>query len=309
MQAFFLLLALHLPAASHAAAEPCLPADFSLPRAVTETVGGCFHSPSTKSPVHYRVTFPAGYHPAKDHPYAIFLHGRGSNGEQFRDFGGEAAIDQHLSKGGQAFVVVAPTEPRHSYWKNGPADEFGTARMVSTDLVKHLEAMPGLARGDRAQRAIIGISMGGHGSLYLAAKQPETFSAVYAMSPVFRGPRQLEPEDRAAFGKGHKFRAQDPGSLFRSSAQKGIPIYATQRAGVEMGKDDFFLDNPARTRRLLSRLQKSLGTEQVNFTRPGGHDAEYWRGALARAAEFLGDHFKGSKETTCAQRFQDLPLP
>lgn len=305
MRAHFLLLLLFL-AAPATAAEPCLPADFSAPRALTQTVAGCFESAATKSPVHYHVTFPAGYNPGAQQPYAIFLHGRGGNGEQFREFGGEAALNEHLQKGGAPFVVIAPTEPRHSYWKNGPKVEFGTARMVSEELVRHLETQPGLARGNRAHRAIIGISMGGHGSLFLAATKPETFSAVYAMSPVFRGPTELTPDDRPAFGTGAQYRRQDPVSLFREANKKGQPLFRTQAIGVEIGKDDPFFLPDSRTHRFLEQLQKSLGGRRVNLSRPGGHDAEYWQSAFRRAAEFLGAHF-GEAKHPCAQGYRSLP--
>ncbi|RZA09636.1 MAG: hypothetical protein EOP11_01035 [Proteobacteria bacterium] len=296
-------------------AAPCLPATFEKARAFTETVAGCFESSSTRGPVHYEVTFPEGYDPAADQPYAIFLHGRGGNEGQFREFGGAVALDEHVKKGGAGFVVISPGEPKHSYWKDGPAGEFGTAKMVTEDLVRHIESMPGIARGDRARRAIMGISMGGHGSFYLAEKRPDLFSSLYAMSPVFRGADELLEEDAPAFGYAAKFNEQDPVGLYldrQARAQNPLPKV---RSAVEIGKDDWFLQSSPRTLQFIEKLKADMGAESVNLSRPGGHDVEYWRGAFQRAADFVGGNFPAekkrgrdpaAKKKSCADKYQAL---
>jgi S-formylglutathione hydrolase FrmB len=277
-------------------AAPCLPATFGQARAFTETVAGCFESEATRGPVHYEVTFPAGYDPAERQPYAIFLHGRGGNEAQFRDFGGAVALDDHVKRGGAGFVVISPGEPKHSYWKDGPAGEFGTAKMITEDLVRHIESMPGIARGDRARRAIMGISMGGHGSFYLAEKRPDLFSSLYAMSPVFRGADELLEEDTAAFGSAAKFNEQDPVGLYLDRQGRALNPLPKVKSAVEIGKDDWFLQSSPRTLQFIEKLKSDMGADSVNLSRPGGHDVDYWRGAFQRAADFVGDNFPAEKK-------------
>jgi enterochelin esterase-like enzyme len=280
---------------------PCEPANFAVARMVTETVAGCFESPATKGPVRYEVTFPAGYDPAEKEPYVIFLHGRGGSETQFRDFGGAEAVGEHVKKGGRAFVVIAPGEPKHSYWKDGPAGEFGTARMVAEDLVKHVESMPGIA-GGRANRAIMGVSMGGHGSFYLAEKHPDVFSAVYAVSPVFRAQDELLEEDVSAFGKASQFHAQDPVGIYLDRAEARKDPLPGLRSAVEIGKDDPFLTSSIRTSDFIQKLRSDLGDDRVNMSRPGGHDADYWRGAFGRAADFMGENFGGRRPSALKKK-------
>ena len=288
---FFSSLASALGGAGAARAEnPCLSANFALPRLATETVAGCFESAATNGPVRYEVTFPAGYDPAEKQPFVIFLHGRGGSETQFRDFGGPDALNAHVKKGSAPFVVVAPGEPKHSYWKDGPAGEFGTAKMVSEDLVRHVEAMPGIA-GGRAKRAIMGISMGGHGSFYIAEKHPELFSAVYSISPVFRAADDLLEEDVTAFGKAAQFEAQDPVGLYLNRVAGQEDPLPGVRSMVEIGKDDPFLVSSLRTKDFIRKLRSDFGPGRVNMSRPGGHDPDYWRGAFDRAVDFMGETF------------------
>jgi enterochelin esterase-like enzyme len=289
-----------LPAAPVAVAV-CEPANFAVKRAATETVAGCFISSSTKGPVHYEVTFPAGYDPAKKEPFVIYLHGRGGSQTEFRDFGGAEALDAHVRQGGAPFVVIAPSEPKHSYWKDGPAGEFGTAKMVAEDLVAHVEAMPGI-EGGRAHRAIMGVSMGGHGSFYLAEKRPDVFSAVYAVSPVFRAADDLLDEDISAFGKAAQFIEQDPVSIYLGREQAKKDPLPNLRSAVEIGKDDPFLTSSIRTSDFIQKLRADLGPERVNMSRPGGHDSEYWRGAFRRAAEFMGENFTSRGPSSVRKR-------
>ncbi len=282
------------------ASETCAPVDFSLPRTTTVTESGCFFSKATGAEVKYSVTFPAGYKGEKESkiPYAFFLHGRGGSENQFQQFGGEQAVDRYAKSGKTPFLVIALDEPKHSYWKNGPKNEFGTLNMITEDAISHFDQqLPGGPR-DRKSRAIFGISMGGHGAMFATQKRPNLFSQLYSISPVFRSEESLEPQDRAAFGSGKEFQRNDPYSLAKERNQKDRSSLSVERFHIEIGKDDGFLRDGSNTAEYLQHLQTEFGDDQVEMHYPGGHDGSYWKHALLRSIQFLGDGFAQLEETS-----------
>ena len=278
----------------------CEPLDFSKIRSETVTETGCFFSKATGSEVKYSVTFPAGYQGKQESkiPYALFLHGRGGTEKQFEQFGGKEAVDQYVGTGGTPFLVIALDEPKHSYWKNGVKDEFGTLQMITEDAISHFDkTVPGGAR-EAKDRAIMGISMGGHGSVFSTMKRPDLFGQLYAISPVFRAEDGLEPQDRPAFGSGSQFLANDPRSLAEDRSSKGLSPIPIDRFHVEIGNEDSFLRNNSSTHQFLKMLQEKYGSSRIEMHRSGGHDGTYWKGALGRAIQFLGEGFSDKEKQT-----------
>lgn len=310
----FLLISLTiLIATSHALGETCIAVDFDKPAPKTETRNGCFLSVAMgNSPVHYSVTFPAGYKGSVTcgqvkYPYGVFLHGRGANQKQFQTVGGAGGVDAYLEKAGsQPYLIVSPSEPRHSYWKNGPGGKFNTAEMISKDLTTHIEKNRCVAK----KRCLMGISMGGHGVTYLKFKYPSVFPSAYAIAPIFRGRDHLEDSDQAAYG-GANYDPENPMRLFEDSISKqkvngrrpkdGFPICCGFRA--EIAHDDDFIKagEPQETRESIEELRKACGDKHVSFSKSsGGHDNPYFTPALGRAIQYCGDVFAGKiHESEC----------
>lgn len=264
------------------ASIPCIPVDFCQPRAMETTEVGCFHSPSAKTNVTYAVTFPSGYSFEKNLAYAIFLHGRGGNERQFSDLAKAA---------GTPILVVSPKEPQHSYWKNGAEGTFQTAKMVAEDLRKHIEEK--LRRKfEKSSRGIFGISMGGHGALFVADLYPEIFGKVFVISPVFRTETELLPEDREAFGQGSAFNRQDPIFRFHRNIKEGQAGFGFERNfRMEIGRDDPFLKITSRTKSFLEEIQLAY-PGQVRLDFPGAHRASYWKRALERGLRYFFEELK-----------------
>ena len=259
----------------------CVPVNFCHARKDQTTEIGCFYSTSTKTPVNYAVTFPAGYSFQKNFAYAIFLHGRGGDEKQFSDL--TAAIPPLLT--------IAPREPIHSYWKNGAGGKFQTAKMVAKDLQQHLEERLARKYG-KVSKGIFGISMGGHGALFVADLYPNAFGKIYAISPLFRSSEELPSEDLPAFGRNKSFQQQDPVFRYRARIKKHEAGFRFgENFRIEIWRNDPFLQNTAHTKSFLEEVQRN-SPGKVRLDLPGAHDGAYWNEALPRALQFFLEELK-----------------
>lgn len=159
------------------------------------------------------VLLPPSYDRAKGRRYPVvyFLHGYNSQAE------GTVAwtkMEQRhkaaMAATGREFIVVAPdsdTRMGGSMYSDSPTvGNFET--FTARDLVAAIDRRyRTVAR--RESRGLFGHSMGGYGTLRIAMKHPDTFSAVYAMNPCCLTPRPMTAEE------GRKFETMTPEQVAR----------------------------------------------------------------------------------------------
>jgi predicted peptidase len=117
----------------------------------------------------YQVFVPAGYATARAWPVILFLHGageRGSDGSLQTTVGLAPAVRRDRSR--FPALIVMPQLPKDSQWVGAPAEAALAA----------LHRTMAEFRVDSSRVYLTGISMGGHGSWYLAFRHPELFAAV-----------------------------------------------------------------------------------------------------------------------------------
>lgn len=133
-----------------------------------------------------------GTHSQRRYPVVYLLHGFGGGVEQFlKRIQIARPLDSLTALGslGEMIVVVPDANNTFggSFFRNsavtGNWEDF-----VVRDLVSYMDANYRTIRSRRA-RGIGGWSMGGYGALWIAVRHPETFSAVYALSPCCLSPR------------------------------------------------------------------------------------------------------------------------
>lgn len=118
---------------------------------------------------HYQVYVPADYASKPTWPAILFLHGAGERGEDGlvqTNVGLAPAIRQNPSR--YPAIVVFPQVPRDSQWVGTPAD-MAVAALQQTMREFHV---------DPSRVYLTGLSMGGHGTWYIAYRHPELFAAV-----------------------------------------------------------------------------------------------------------------------------------
>ncbi|RME93960.1 MAG: esterase family protein, partial [Bacteroidetes bacterium] len=140
-------------------------------------------------------------------------------------------------------------------------------------------------RREARQRAIVGLSMGGHGALHIGLQRPEIFGAIGSMSGVMDLSRHADAYDL-------RLHLGDPltDSLRWHEASA---IYAIQSAGspaslfIDCGTDDALIaENRAMHDTLLA-----LGIPHIYCERPGTHDWAYWSRSIKYHLLHLGEWF------------------
>jgi predicted peptidase len=143
---------------------------------------------------HYQVYVPADYATKPAWPAILFLHGAGERGDDGllqTNVGLAPAIRQNPSR--YPAIVVFPQVPRDSQWVGTPAD-MAVAALQQTMREFHV---------DPSRVYLTGLSMGGHGTWYIAYRHPELFAAVVPICgwvrefAQFRGSVPVVPGDSA----------------------------------------------------------------------------------------------------------------
>lgn len=143
----------------------------------------------------YQVYVPADYSPNVAWPVILFLHGageRGSDGLLQTNVGLATAIRNTPSR--VPAIVVFPQVPVDSQWVGAP----GEAAMVA------LRQTMSEYRTDAERVYLTGLSMGGHGTWYLAYRNPNVFAAVVPICgwvpdfAQFKGSVPVVPADSGA---------------------------------------------------------------------------------------------------------------
>ena len=127
---------------------------------------------------------PDGVAPPEGWPVLYLLHGHDGNAHSWPDLGDiQATLDRMIAAGTLRPLLAVMPDAGNSWYVDskalgGPGD-FETA--LVRDLPEWVEAnFP--VRGDRAGRAIAGLSMGGFGALRLALAYPERYAVAASLS-------------------------------------------------------------------------------------------------------------------------------
>jgi S-formylglutathione hydrolase len=260
------------------------------------TLRYCRHdSASTGTAMRFTVWTPDGDGPF---PYLVWLSGLTCTEDNFTT---KSGVYAHAARHGVA-IVAPDTSPRGPDLQGHPvaddpaydlgqgagfyvdatqapwAPHFSMYAYVTRDLLQTVDAAFPL---DSARRGIFGHSMGGHGALTIALRNPDLFKSVSAFSPIVSpsncpwGEKALGAylgDDRAAW------RAHDAVALIEDGAGG-----AFDEILIDQGLADSFLES-----QLKPELLEQAGAEarlKVTVRRREGYDHSYFF-----IASFIGDH-------------------
>ncbi len=219
-----------------------------------------------------------------DHfPVVYLLHGYDGN---YTDWPTRARLDDLASV--YSTIIVCP-DGQDSWYFDSPVDpsmQFET--FVSQELVKYIDSHYRTLRSP-GYRAITGLSMGGHGALFLAFRHPDVFGSCGSMSggvDITKYPTRWKIAQRLGkYETNKQLWAQSSvmGQLDRISPSLNIII--------DDGSEDFFYDvNLALHKALLERKVKH------DFTiRPGNHSWTYWLNSIEYHMLFFARAFDNAQ--------------
>ncbi|RYG34401.1 MAG: esterase family protein, partial [Chitinophagaceae bacterium] len=138
--------------------------------AIVDTVDT--YSASMKKTIRAVVITPDDYAGAKELPVVYLLHGHGGGYADWisRAKGFEKAADQYQ------LIIVCPDGNNSWYWDSPVDPRYKYETYVSKELVDWIDGKYKTIRSPKG-RAITGLSMGGHGALYLAFRHQDVFGA------------------------------------------------------------------------------------------------------------------------------------
>lgn len=247
---------------------------------------GSFYSATLRRTMSYLVYLPPAYdaNAATRFPTLYMLHGGGGDINEWISYGLLSTADSLMRDGTiDPFIIVLP-EGDQEYWVDHVVDPATSANGEKWGTYTATEVVPTIDARYRtiakaSERAIGGLSMGGHGAIQLALNFPGTWSVVGAHSP------SLRPEGDAPtyLGTGAAFAARDPYSLIAAKPD----VARTITWWIDSGDTD-----PWRTQaQAISAELTSLGIANDWQPYAGDHSAAYWSAHVSDYLEFYGGVF------------------
>lgn len=242
------------------------------------------YSPSLKRAVRVLVWLPAGYAPTRSYPVIYALHGTPGNPEQMMKLVvGSGRLDDGITRRAIApVIVVAPTGGPHddsdTEWNDSSVDTqqaWGT--FVASDLVRWTDQQYG-TQPEAEHRALVGVSMGGYGSMNLGLQHGGVFGVVASWSGYSLG---NTPTVEGPHGSP---------SWHQASPMKYLPQMAADvrarhlRISLYVGDRDDFREENERFARQLTKLRIAHRFRVV----AGGHAARTWSREAPSEIAWLG---------------------
>jgi S-formylglutathione hydrolase FrmB len=207
-------------------------------------------------------------------PLLVFLHGRGSNGNEQNSNGDFYAALR--AQGKRAPVVVFPSGADHSYFHRRASGDW--SRYILDEVIPQAIDR---SHADPKRIAIGGISMGGFGAFDIARLRPRRFCAVGGHSAaMWLSSGQTPP---GAFDDAADFARNDIVAIARA---KGRKAWGSARIWLDGGTADPF-------RAADERLGTALGIKMRHW--PGGHNGDYWHAHYARYLRFYANALAGCR--------------
>jgi putative tributyrin esterase len=243
-----------------------------------------FRSKALNRDIPYRVILPASIAPGKKLPVVYLFHGGGGG---FRDWSNDSDV-AHFAESG--LLLVMP-EGESSYYVNAvnpPQDRYED--YIVTDLIADVESRFPAATG-RANRAIVGVSMGGFGAVNLALRHPDLFEFVGGLSSAIDVPRRAFTIRR--LGQSRHYRAIF-GASDSQSRRDNDPFIRVRSANPETAPY-FFLTCGEQEGLLPANREfvAFLGAHHFKYefhTVHGGHDWNQWNAWLPALFKCLNAH-------------------
>lgn len=184
------------------------------------------------------------------------------------------------------FIIVCPDGAYSSWYFDSPVDTNSRYKTyIGIEVPGYIDsAYPTIPK--RNARAIAGLSMGGHGAIYLAWNFPETFGAAGSMS----GAVDLMPW-KSKYGLEKVLGDTTANNSFYNYSVVNVVKEAAVKFPeliIDCGIDDPFIND----NRLLHSELISLKISHDYIERPGKHNWAYWQNSVSFQLLFFHHFFE-----------------
>ena len=240
-------------------------------------------SPSMNKNIKTCVIVPDNYKKSKKKfPVVYLLHGYSGNyGTWVKSF---KEVSQQVDRYG--FIAIGVDGNYSSWYFDSPIDPtFKYETYIIDELVPFIDKKYKTI-ASREGRAISGLSMGGHGSLYLSLKHQDVFGAAGSMSGgVDIRPFSEKWNIKKRLGAINDF----PDNWEKNTVVNLIELNQNNNLKliIDCGVDDFFID----VNRELHQKMLALKIDHDYIERPGKHNIDYWENSLKFQLLFFYNFF------------------
>lgn len=243
------------------------------------------YSASMKKNIKAIVITPDNYSSATALPVVYLLHGYSGNYSDWVKMvkGIEKYTDLYQ------IMIVCPDGNNSWYWDSPLDSTYRYETYVSNELVSWVDSKYKTIK-DKKGRAITGLSMGGHGALYLALKHPDVFGAAGSMSggvDIRPFPNNWQMAMRMGSYDSH------PENWEKNTVINMLHLYKPKSLEliIDCGTEDFFF-------KVNESLHQQLVYRNIPhdyLVRPGAHNWHYWDNAIKFQLLFMHNFFDKSQ--------------
>lgn len=241
------------------------------------------YSPSMFKNVKCVVVTPTNYKKSSGRfPVVYLLHGYSG---RYSDWANNVPELQSLADENR-LMIVCPDGAFSSWYFDSPIDlTMHYETNVGAEIPRYIDSVYHTVK-DRKARAITGLSMGGHGGMFIGFRHADFFGACGSMSGAL---------DVSMITKGYDVEKRLGDTLANRqqyidwSVINVIEKYPKDSLAiiVDCGTDDFIISMSRRTHQKL--LQLKIPHDYTE--RPGKHDWDYWRNAIRYQLLFFRQYF------------------
>lgn len=218
-------------------------------------------------------------------PIIYLLHGYNGNAFSWLN------IEPNLPKFSELYkiTIVCPDNGNSWYWDSPNIETSKHESFMIKELYPYISKV--FQNGiNRNKVAITGLSMGGHGAFWLAGRHPSLFGAIGSMS----GGLDLRSFSNSWNLKEHLGNVKESEMVWNEyTVISHIDRLVEHRYAIifDCGIDDFFY--PMNVDMHHKLLENKIPHDFIS--RPGAHNSEYWRNALAYQLLFFSNFFQESR--------------
>ncbi len=240
------------------------------------------HSDAMNKDIKAVVLTPDDYSEAKEYAVVYLLHGHSGNQDdwsnQVEELGDYA--DEH------DIIIVCPDGNYNSWYFDSPEKpESKYETYVAKELVTWVDANYSTIKS-REGRAITGLSMGGHGGLYLGIRNQDVFAQAGSMSGgvdlvPFPGNWQIAEYLGSYADYPDRWESNSIVNMTHLIKRDSLKLI------IECGTGDFFYAANV-------KLHDKLEYENIPHTfisSPGGHTWDFWRNAIKYQLQYFTANF------------------
>lgn len=231
-----------------------------------------------KSPAAVTIGLPEGYSDTDGEPYPVvyILNGHGGNNRSWNSVRGIDTLATEYDA-----IIVCPDGRNSWYWDSPIDPRMQMESYITRELVPYIDAHYHTVAGPQG-RAIAGLSMGGHGALWLAIRHADIFGSAASTSGgvnITPFPKKWNMADRLGAYEANPKRWRD---------HSVMAIADTLSPGrlnlhIDCGTSDFFY----KVNNQLDSLLNARKIPHTYTTSPGAHTWQYWRKSIIPIMDFF----------------------